>query len=134
MGYSLGWTADEMREFVHEYELQPYGCKTAWLSARGVSYNTLERWRSAVFEGDLDRGLIPREGGPVTVPPSKRRALEKQRARERADQEAEVARLNARVRELEETNTALGKAIGLLHQLSEQEPDASPTPTGPSAS
>jgi transposase-like protein len=134
MGYALGWTADEMREFVHEYELVRYGGKTAWLAERGVSYNTLERWRSAVFEGDLDRGLIPREGGPVTVPPSKRRALERQRAEERATHEAEVARLQARVRELEETNDALGKAIGLLHQLSEQEPDANPTPTGPSDS
>jgi hypothetical protein len=64
----LGLTAEEMREFVHEYEVQPYGQKVSWLSARGVSYDTLRRWRSAVFEGDLDRGLIPREGGPVTVP------------------------------------------------------------------
>jgi transposase-like protein len=130
----LGLTAEEMREFVHEYEVQPYGQKVSWLSARGVSYDTLRRWRSAVFEGDLDRGLIPREGGPVTVPPSKRRALERQRAQERVAHEAEVARLNARVRELEETNSALGKAIGLLHQMNEQEPDANPTPTGRSDS
>jgi hypothetical protein len=35
------------------------------------------------------------------------------------------------VRELEETNTALGKAIGLLHAMSEQEPDAIATTTDP---
>ncbi len=130
----LGWTAQEMREFVYEYELQPYGLKVSWLSARGVSYDTLRRWRSAVFEGDLDRGLIPREGVPVTVPPSKRRALERQRARERAVQEGEVARLQDRVRELEAVNEALGKAIGLLHHRSEQEPDAIPGPSDPPAS
>jgi hypothetical protein len=31
------------------------------------------------------------------------------------------------VRELEQTNEALGKAIGLLHARSEEEPDAIPT-------
>ncbi|GAA3916821.1 hypothetical protein [Microbacterium invictum] len=65
----------------------------------------------------------------MIVPPSKRTALEKQRARERAAQAAEVERLTARVRELEETNKALGKAIGLLHTMSEQEPAESPTKT-----
>lgn len=42
-------------------------------------------------------------------------------------QEAENERLRARVQELEATNEALGKAIGLLHQLSEQEPGPSQT-------
>ena len=96
----LELTAEEMREFVHEYEVQPYGQKVSWLSARGVSYDTFRRCRSAVFEGDLDRGLIQREGGSVRIPPSKRRALERQRAKERAAHEAEVARLDARVGEL----------------------------------
>lgn len=70
----------------------------------------------------------------MTVPPGKRTGIERQRARERAKQEAELARLNARVRELEETNTAPGKAIGLLHQLSEQEPEANQLTTGRSSS
>ncbi|MEI8082094.1 MAG: hypothetical protein WCI74_09650 [Actinomycetes bacterium] len=134
MSISVGFTAEEIREFVHEYEVQSHGRKAAWLSAQGVSYDRLRRWRSAVFEGDLDRGLIPRHGSAMTIPPGGRTSLERQRARERAAQEAEVARLNARVRELEVTNTALGKAIGLLHQLSEQEPAATPTPTDPPAS
>ena len=42
--------------------------------------------------------------------------------------------MNARVRELEETNDALGKAIGLLHSMSEQEPAAPRPTTGPSGS
>ena len=69
----------------------------------------------------------------VTSQP-KRTGIERQRARERAAQDEELARLAARVRELEQTNEALGKAIGLLHQMNVQEPDAAPETTGPSDS
>jgi hypothetical protein len=134
MSISAGFTAEEIREFVLEYQALPQGQKGPWLVERGVRYERLRRWRDAVFEGDLDRGLIPREGSAMTVPPSKRTALEKARARERAAQEAEVARLTARVRELEGTNEALGKAIGLLHAMNEQEPAAPRTRTDPSDS
>ena len=132
MSISPGVTVEEIREFVHRYETEPYGRKAVWLEAQGVSYGRLRRWRSAVYDGDLDRGLVPRDSGAVSsVPPAKRTAIERQRARERAAQEAEVARLHARVRELEQANEALGKAIGLLHQMSEQEPAAAPETTGP---
>jgi hypothetical protein len=131
MSISPGFTTEQIREFVHRYELEPYGRKAIWLEGQGVSYDRLRRWRSAVFDGDLDRGLIPREGGLVTVPPEKRSGIERQRARERAAHEAEVAKLAARVRELEQTNEALGKAIGLLHQMSEQEPTATQPTTDP---
>lgn len=134
MSISPGFTAVEIRELVHEYLLQPHGRKGLWLVGRGVSYDRMRRWRVAVFEGDLDRGLVPREGSGMTVPPSMRTALERQRARERAAYEAEVELLAARVRELEETNQALGKAIGLLHALNEQEPDKPLTRTDPSDS
>ncbi len=131
---SVGFTVEQIREFVHEYELQPYGRKGPWLAAQGVSYDRLKVWRTTVFEGDLERGLIPRQGVPMTLNQGARRSLERQRARERAAQEAEVARLAARVKELEAVNDALGKAIGLLHHLSEQEPDAIVDPSGPSSS
>jgi hypothetical protein len=45
--------------------------------------------------------------------------------------EDELARLRARVGELEATNEALGKAIGLLHAMNAQEPDAAPTTNDP---
>lgn len=134
MSIGVGFTAAEIREFVHEYHVQPYGQKGLWLAERGVSYDRLSTWRSAVFEGDLDRGLIPREGIPVTVPPSKRNAFERVRAAERVAHDGEVARLTARIRELEGTNDALGKAIGLLHAMSEHEPASSPTTPDPSDS
>ena len=134
MSISAGFTADEIREFVLEYQALPQGRKGPWLSARGVPYERLRRWRAAVFEGDLDRALIPREGSPMTIPPSNRTSIARARAAERAAHDAEVAKLNARVRELEQTNEALGKAIGLLHQRSEQEPAANPTMIDPSGS
>jgi hypothetical protein len=131
MSVGVGFTVEEIREFVHEYEVQPYGTKAAWLAVSGVSYDRLRNWRSALFEGDLERGLVPRKGMPMTIDQGGRRALERQRARERAAQEAEVTRLHARVEELEGINAALGKAIGLLHQMSEQEPAATSTPSDP---
>ncbi len=70
----------------------------------------------------------------MTVPSAKRTALEKARAAERAAHEAEVAKLSKRIRELEGTNDALGKAIGLLHAMNEQEPDDAPQSSDPSAS
>ncbi len=118
---SVGFTVVEIREFVHEYQLQPWGQKALWLAAQEVSYKQLRRWQLVVFEGDLDRRLVPREGSRMSVPSSKRTALEKARAVERAAHEAEVAKLTARIRQLEGTNDALGKAIGLLHAMNEQE-------------
>lgn len=134
MAVSAGFTDEEIRELVAEYYRQRHGSKGAWLAARGVSRRRMERWSAAVFDGDLDRGLVPRKGGLVTTPPGKRTALERQRAKEQAAHEAEVAAMRARIRELEETNTALGKAIGLLHSMSEQEPADAPTRTDPSDS
>lgn len=133
MVVGTGFTAEQIREFVHEYHVQPFGQRTSWLASQGVSYDRLRKWRSVVFEGDLDRRLIPREGRPMTVPAAKRNALERARAAERVAHEAEIAKLSERIRELEGTNSALGKAIGLLHSMSEQEPDNTPT-TGPSDS
>ncbi len=134
MSITPGFTAVEIREFVHEYHRLPHGQKGTWLAARSVSYRLLRRWREAVYEGDLDRGLVPREGRAMTVPPGKRTALERMRAAERDAHAAEVAKLTARVRDLEEVNGALGKAIGLLHAMSEEEPAATPTTPDPSNS
>ena len=126
MSISPGFTAEQIREFVHQYELQPYGQKAIWLAGQGIAYDRLRRWRSAVYGGDLDRGLIPREGESMMMPPRQRHAVERARARERQAQQAELERMQQRIKELEETNDALGKAIGLLHARSAQEPDAIP--------
>lgn len=129
MSVSAGFTPAEIRELVVDYELVPHGQKGPWLAARGVSNRQFRRWQSAVFGGDLDRGLIPREGIGMTVPPAKRRAMAKADADQQDLDAAELAHLRARVRELEATNDALGKAIGLLHERNAQESDAAPTIT-----
>ena len=58
MSISPGFSTEQIREFVHRYEIQPYGQKAFWLEEQGVSYDRLRRWRSAVFDGDLDRGPV----------------------------------------------------------------------------
>jgi hypothetical protein len=129
MSISPGFSPAEIRELVVEYQLVPHGQKGPWLAAQGVSNRQFRRWQAAVFDGDLDRGLIPREGGAMTVPPAKRKALAKAEDARQARDDAELARLRARVHELEATNEALGKAIGLLHEMNVHEPDATPTMT-----
>jgi hypothetical protein len=133
MAVTQGFTIDEVREFVHQHELQPHGSRAAWLAAAPFTRHQLYRWRKMVFEGDLDRGLLPREYGGMTRSPSEWSAFERRRAKEIAEHQAEVDKLTARVRELEGTNDALGKAIGLLHELNVSEPDAKTT-NGPESS
>ncbi len=127
MSISPGFTPTEIRELVVDYQLLGRGQKGPFLAAVGVSNRQFRRWQSALFDGDLDRGLIPREGGAMTVPPAKRRALAKAEADKHDRDEIELVRLQARVRELEVTNEALGKAIGLLHEMNVHEPDVTPT-------
>jgi hypothetical protein len=134
MSINPGLTADEIRQFVHEYYVLPQGQKAAWLREQGVSRDRFRRWSSSVFEGDLDRGLIPREGSVMTISRGERSALERIRAAERIQHETDIAKLNARIRELEDVSAALGKAIGLLHSRNEQEPSTPQNPASPSPS
>ena len=124
MSISPGFTAEQIREFVFAYEHQRHGTKAVWLKEQGISYERLKRWRDTIIVGDLDRGLVPREGSAMTSRPRRRLAAQHCDAQ---DQQAEVEKLNQRVQELEATNEALGKAIGLLHKLNEQEPGTSET-------
>jgi hypothetical protein len=87
-----------------------------------------------LFDGDLDRGLIPRQGIAVSRSREEQTAIARRRAAEQAAHAAEVERLKARIGELErangaleQANGALGKAIGLLHEMNEHEPADSPT-------
>ena len=122
-----GYTREEIREFVHEYYLQPHGSKATWLASRPVTEGTLRRWRKMVFEGDLDRNLVPRDHGSMAPTHGERSALEKARAKEIAKHQSEVEQLKDRIRELEGSNDALGKAIGLLHDLNAPGPGTKQT-------
>ena len=124
---TVGLTREEIREYVHQYNLQPHGTRTAWLQQQPFSKATFYRWNRMVFDGDLDRNLVPRDHGSMNTSSSQRSAFEKARAKEQAEHDAELKALRERVRQLEGTNEALGKAIGLLHALNEQEPATSTT-------
>jgi len=119
MSITPGWTAQQIRDFVYTYESQPHGTKTVWLAGQGISSDQLRRWRAAVFAGNLEEGLIPREGLSVS--------MRRQIIKREAGRVAEIDQLKAQVKELKDVNEALGKAIGLLHKLSEQEPAGSTT-------
>lgn len=125
MSISPGWSAGEIRRLVLAYERVPHGGKAAWLAEQGVSRGRLRRWRQVVFDGDLDKALVPREGMAMTSVPKRRRVAEAA-----ADRDAEIEQLQERVRELEEANDVLGKAIGLLHAQSVHEPDETQPPNG----
>lgn len=125
-----GYTREQIREFVHDYGRQRHGTRGAWLEGQPFSRYQLWRWRKALYEGDLDRNLIPREHGGMTRTRGEWTAFEKARAKELAEHECEVEQLKKRIHELVGTNDALGKAIGLLHELNVSEPDAETT-SGP---
>jgi hypothetical protein len=131
---SPGFTSAQVRGFVLDYERLPYGAKGAWLVAQGLTRSRIERWRQAVLAGDLDRGLVPRESGGMT--PRKRREIVEESIEALQDaHDVEVSELRARIRVLEGTNDALGKAIGLLHAMREEEPEETsddPTDSSPS--
>lgn len=132
MSISPGFTSAEIRAYVFEYQQQPYGAKAAWLRQQPVSSSTMRRWINAVFDGELDRGLVPREGsGMTSTPRQKREAVARSLAAQQEAHEAEVAALNDRIRSLEASNSALGKAIGLLHVLNVEEPGENPTENKP---
>lgn len=118
MSISPGFTDEEVADIVYTYEQQPHGTKTTWLNSQGVTRRQLERWRRAVFNGDLDRGLVPRHAGNMPPSSQRRRTSQNEDAKTRR-----IAELEARVNELETTNDALGKAIGLLHEITAPAPD-----------
>ena len=118
-----GYTREEIRQFVHEYYLQPHGTKAAWLASQSVPEWKFRQWRKMVFEGHLDRNLVPRDHGGMAHTSGERSAFEKARARGIADHQLEVEQLKDRIRVLEGSNTALGKAIGLLHDLNVSDPN-----------
>lgn len=133
LSIGAGFTATEICELVFEYQGLAHGSKGRWLAERGLTSRQLWRWRDSVLDGDLDRGLIPRQGSAVTRSAAENTAIARRRAAEQAAHAAEVDRLNARIRELEQVNgtleqanDALGKAIGLLHERNEHEPADTP--------
>jgi hypothetical protein len=118
MTISPGLTAEQITALVLEYELQPWGTKAAWAKEQGISQARLRRMRQAVFFGDVRRGLVPRKGAVLAQSRDRREFIESI-----SDPYAEIERLRQENLRLEKTADALGKAIGLLQQMREHEPD-----------
>lgn len=135
MTVTPGFTADEIRGFIAEYEALPYGTKTAWVEGQPFSVHQMRRWRQAHFEGSLDRGLVPQKGRAVsrTQALAQAKAATEKAVRVQKESEARIAALekthrlelaerDAQIRMLEAGNVTLGKAIGFLQSLGLQEP------------
>lgn len=118
------WTAEEKTALVQQYVALPHGTKAAWLLEQGVSRHQIMTWRKAFHFGDLERDLVPRDTSHMTVADGARLArVEQELAAERAARAREAQTHAEQVARLEASNEALGKAIGLLHELNApQEP------------
>ena len=117
-------TAEEKRELVYAYIAQPFGSKAGFLRERGLSKDEMRRWRSQVFAGTLELGLIPRGGTVVSMEESMalaRLIREKQALQERldaalAEHERAIAAKDAELAVQQRASEALGKAIEILHR------------------
>lgn len=125
MSSSPGYTTEEIRSYVYAYEHVTHGQKKRWLAEERISQWTMYRWRRLVFEGNLDYGLVPRESRGMSSSARRGEIARDAAAASRkalAAKDAELAAQAERIRELEGANDALGKAIGLLHELNAHEP------------
>lgn len=116
-------TAEQKREFVYEYVAQPFGSRSTFLLERGVTKNQIRQWRSQVFAGTLELGLVPRGGTIVSVEESaalarllkEKQALQEQLDRQQAEHEKVLAAKDAELDVQRRAVDALGKAIEILH-------------------
>lgn len=133
MTVSPGFTAEEIAGFVREYEAVPFGGKGEWLVQHGFSRDQFRRWRAAYLEGDLERGLVPRQHATRRSVVARAKEAEERLVRVEAAHQREVSRLqeahgvelarrDAQIAMLEAGTVTLGKAIGLLQKLESQEP------------
>jgi hypothetical protein len=76
-----GFTRKEIREFMHEYYLRPYGTRKEWHASKSISDWTFRRWRTMMVQGDIDRGLTPRENGGMVPTNRELSIFEKARAK-----------------------------------------------------
>lgn len=74
----------QKRAYALEFASQRHGNKCRYAREIGITIKTLRTWGGALTEGDLDNGLIPRQGRAMTH-----------------SDVAEVTRLNQRIQELE---------------------------------
>ena len=108
------FTPEDKRDHVIAYVQAPWGSKARYLEEHAISADMMKRWRSALADGDLAAGRVPRHTGEVTTRDvSEIRRLEGrvaalEKERDQALAQAETMRRAA---------DALGKAIGVMEKL-----------------
>lgn len=131
------YTAEEQRELVYEYLAAPYGSKGRFLIERGVSSWQLRRWRSQVFAGSLEHGLVPRGGAVVSVEEAaalkklleENQALKEQLAARDVEHQQKLAAKDDELATQRRAVDALGKAIEILHRSGDSKDSTSSAAT-----
>ena len=123
MSVSKALTVEQKRELVYAYIARPFGSKTQFLQERGLSKEQMRSWRSQVFAGTLELGLIPRGGTVVSMEESaaltrliqEKQALQDRLEAAQAEHERALAVKDAELAVAQRAVDALGKAIEILH-------------------
>lgn len=108
------FSAEEKCAHVLAYVQTPYGHKSHYLEAHSISADAMKRWKSALADGDLAGGRVPRHTGEVTNRDvGEIRRLQGEVAR--LERERDEARLEAR--RMGRAADALGKAISVMQTM-----------------
>lgn len=108
------FSAEEKRAHVLAYVQTPYGHKSHYLEAHSIGADAMKRWKSALADGDLAGGRVPRHTGEVTNRDvGEIRRLQGEVAR--LERERDEARLEAR--RMGRAADALGKAISVMQTM-----------------
>ncbi|KAE8129601.1 hypothetical protein [Bifidobacterium tibiigranuli] len=103
---SVGISVEEKREHVLAYLSAPRGGKGAYLEEHRITRDQMSSWKSALADGDLGAGLVPRHTGSMT----KRDVAEIRRL------QRELERTTADLERMRTAADCLGKAIDVLRE------------------
>lgn len=118
-----GLTVAQRREHVLAYLETPYGVKGRYLASYGISAYQIRQWRSQMYAGTLETGLVPRGvwmndfnvNREVVRLREELAALQSQLDASEAEHEQQLAAKQAQIDAAGRVADALGKAIALLH-------------------
>lgn len=131
MTSSTGWTLEEKRDIVAEYEQTPKGSKGQVLDRHGVTQDQVYGWRAARDAGVLEVGFSVRR--PLMTPRAESAEIARLRG-ENARLAAELERARKDVDDRQSALESLGKATALLHELVSAKSAPATSPPGPSIS
>jgi transposase len=128
MASSDGWTVEQKRSIVAEYEQTPYGWKQQVLDRYGVSRSRVLRWQASRDAGVLEVGFTVRR--PERTPRAESAEIARLRA-ENARLAAELERARHDIDDRQRALEALGKATALLQELVSAKSAPDSCPRGP---